>query len=356
VNYLLLTPELFVGDGGIARIMRLYLKGLCELAREGETVRFLALNDRLVGSPEMRRYSNERLAEWGVYDRRKLAFVRAAFRIGLSSDVIVCGHIGQLPLVWLMSKLRPGLSYFLVAHGIEVWRPFSFIERRALKGSRRIFCVSDFTRRQIVESCPMLAEKAVVLYNALDPFLDPKAPASSPESPDTILTISRLTVADSYKGIDHLVKAMPAVCEEMPGTRLKVVGRGDGLPGLQALAKKLNIHGNVEFAGYRSDMELKVDLERCRLFALPSEKEGFGLVFLEAMAHGRPCLGARSGGVPEIISPETGVLVEYGDVNGIAGGIIGALRRNWSAEAIIGRARQFSYLRFKERLGSLLLT
>ena len=336
--------------------MRLYLKGLCEGAEKEEAVRFLSLNDRLVDSPELRRYSNALLAEWQVCNRRKARFVRTAFKMGLSSDVVVCGHIGQLPLVWLVSKLRPGLSYFLVAHGIEVWRPFTFIEKKALRGARRIFCVSDFTRRQIVERCPMLEDKAVVLYNALDPFLEPTAPANPPETPDTILTISRLTVADSYKGIDHLVRAMPAVCAAMPGTRLRVVGRGDGLPGLQALARKLNVHESVIFTGYRSDAELRSEFDRCRLFALPSEKEGFGLVFLEAMAHGRPCLGARSGGVPEIITPETGVLVEYGDVNGIAQGIIGALRKNWNADAIVMHARLFSYLRFKERLGSLLST
>jgi glycosyltransferase involved in cell wall biosynthesis len=68
------------------------------------------------------------------------------------------------------------------------------------------------------------------------------------------------------------------------------------------------------------------------------------------MAHGRPCLGARAGGIPEVISPETGVLADYGDVPGIACAAIAALREPWSEAAILDRARAFAYEPFKDRL------
>ena len=74
------------------------------------------------------------------------------------------------------------------------------------------------------------------------------------------------------------------------------------------------------------------------------------------MAHARPCLGARSGGVPEVITEETGVLVEYGDVPGIASAIAGVLRRDWPVGPLLRRAQEFSYARFKERLASMLNT
>ena len=112
--------------------------------------------------------------------------------------------------------------------------------------------------------------------------------------------------------------------------------------------------GAVEFAGYKSDAGLELEFARCRLFALPSQKEGFGLVDLEAMAHGRPCLGARAGGAPEVITDDTGVLVEYGDVPAIAAAIVTSLRRKWREDKILERARAFSYPRFRERLASLL--
>jgi glycosyltransferase involved in cell wall biosynthesis len=354
VNYLLLTPELFANDGGIARILRVYLKALCELAGDGGSVRFLSLNDRILDSEDVRRYSNKSLVEWEICSRSKLRFIRAALRMSRVSDRIICGHVGQLPVAWLASKLRPGLAYYLVAHGIEVWRPFSFLERRAIKGTHTIFCVSDFTRTQLLKRCPLPPKQVAVLHNALDPYLDSPSPTVASDDPPVILSISRLSIADSYKGIGHLIAAMPTIRATIPEVRLRIIGRGDALPGLQSLARKMRMEGAVEFAGYRTDTELKGEFQRCRLFALPSEKEGFGLVYLEAMAHGRPSLGARSGGVPEVITDDTGVLVDYGDVPGIAAAIISALKREWSVGALLDRARFFSFPRFKERLSSLL--
>ena len=356
MNYLLLAPELFITDGGIARILRLYLKALCELSSDADEVRFVALNDNIADSTDLRRYSNQRLLNWEACSRSKLRFIRAAFRMSKDSDRIVCGHVAQLPVAWLVSKLRPRVSYYLVAHGIEVWRPFSFLERRALKGARCIFCVSEFTRQQLLSRCPLAPGRTEVLHNALDPFLKPVTQVSSGKGSSVVLSISRLTIADGYKGIGHLIAAFPAVLASMPEARLRIVGRGDGLRALQDKATGLGLGRAVEFAGFRSDSELKGEFENCRLFALPSEKEGFGLVYLEAMAHGRPCLGARSGGVPEVITKETGILVEYGDVPGIASAILAAFKVEWDTGALLDRVGLFSYSRFKDRLASLLKT
>jgi glycosyltransferase involved in cell wall biosynthesis len=147
---------------------------------------------------------------------------------------------------------------------------------------------------------------------------------------------------------------MPAIRAAIPGARLRIVGRGDDLARLQTLRHQLGLADAVEFLGYVPDRRLTEELRTCRLFALPSKKEGFGLVFLEAMAHGRPCLGARAGGVPEVITPDTGVLVEYGDVPAIASAAISALQRTWDEAAILRRAKEFSYSPFKARLAKLI--
>jgi phosphatidylinositol alpha-1,6-mannosyltransferase len=354
VKYLLLAPELFESEGGITRILRLYLKAMCENAGSHDEVQFVSLNDSMVDTSVAQKYSTGRLVAWQVCRRSKLQFVLSALKRGLSSDTIVCGHIGQLPVAWAISLIRPKVSYFLVAHGIEVWRPFSMLERAALRRAKYILCVSDYTRRQVLDHCPLPQERTAVLYNALDPTLQTRPPA--PPDPDcfVILTVSRLTLSDSYKGIEHLIAAMPKVRESIPTARLRVVGRGDGLNKLQMKAHKLNMPGTVEFAGFRSDAELAQDLDSCRVFALPSQGEGFGLVYLEAMAHGRPCIGARSGGVPEVISPDSGLLVDYGDVPGIAAAILQAISRKWEMSAIIERVNHFSYSNFKKRFIALL--
>ncbi|MBC7365675.1 MAG: glycosyltransferase family 4 protein, partial [Undibacterium sp.] len=164
-----------------------------------------------------------------------------------------------------------------------------------------------------------------------------------------------LTYAVRYKGVEDLIAALPAVRAAIPAATLRIFGRGNDLPRLQSIAKR---HGvlveGTEFLGFLDDARLAEELRTCRLFALPSKKEGFGLVFLEAMAHGRPCLGARAGGIPEVITPETGVLADYGDIPGLAAACIGALRRDWDESAILARAESFSYSPFKARLASLL--
>jgi glycosyltransferase involved in cell wall biosynthesis len=354
MDSLLLAPELLTGDGGIVRMLRLYLKALCELSKEGDTVRLVSLNDRDWDSAVLRNYSNPSLVGIEACNKSRRRFVMGALRWGARSNRIVCGHVAQLPVAWAASRFGRRAPYFLVAHGIEVWRPFSLMERIALKQASRVWCVSEFTRDRLLGYCTLPSGRTAVLPNALDPFLDPPAPATAAAGPPLVLSISRLSIADDYKGIGHLIAAMPAVRSEIPDARLRIVGRGDGLPGLQALAKRLNLAESVEFAGYVGDSELSREFARCRLFALPSQKEGFGLVYLEAMAHGRPCLGARSGGTPEVISGETGVLVEFGDVPGIARAIVAAVRRDWRPEPMLERARMFSYQRFRERLAGLL--
>jgi phosphatidyl-myo-inositol dimannoside synthase len=147
-----------------------------------------------------------------------------------------------------------------------------------------------------------------------------------------------------------MIQALPVVRKTLPDVRLKIIGRGDALDELKELASTLNLQGLIEFTGYLDDDKLRAALQSCSLLALPSCKEGFGLVFIEAMACGTPCLGANAGGIPEVITEDTGVIVEYGDVDRIAQGCITALQKQWDPEPILERARYFSYSSFKERL------
>jgi len=147
---------------------------------------------------------------------------------------------------------------------------------------------------------------------------------------------------------------MPAIVHAVPKARLHVIGRGDDLPRLQGLAQRRKLNGVVRFLGYVADEEMKRELNGCQLFALPSSKEGFGLVYLEAMAHGKPCLGVTEGGTPELISRDTGVLAPYGDIPALAAACISALHRTWQPSLIAARSAEFSYPRFRERLAALL--
>ncbi len=354
---LLLAPELFTTDSGIPRILRLYLKALCDLAGKEDRVRFVALNDVSVDSADLRPYSlATALDRWEACGRDIGRFIRAALNLSAGAKLIVCGHVAQLPVAWLAGWRRPGLRYVLVAHGIEVWRPFTFWERRALKGAWRVLCVSEFTRKELLKNIQIDPERVVVLPNALDPELDADGvdSALSTTSQPVILAVSRLSSTDRYKGVDHLIEAMPAILRGAPGTKLRIIGRGDDRPRLQQRVRELALDAAVEFAGYVDDRQLRHEFARCTIFALPSEKEGFGLVYLEAMAYGKPCIAADAGGSPEVITPESGRLVPYADVPALAAACVSALTATWDAAAIRISVRRFSFPLFKERLQRIL--
>jgi phosphatidyl-myo-inositol dimannoside synthase len=315
----------------------------------------LALNDATVPPADLLRCGNGQIDASAACNRNKVKFVREALRMSRGCDEIVCGHVFMLPVAWMARRLNPQLRYHLVAHGIDVWRRFTVAERVALRGATTIFCVSDYTRRELLKNCPLPEGRAVVLPNALDPTFEIAAGRPLAQCEPVILLVTRLTYNDRYKGVEHMIGAMPAIRQAMPAARLRIVGRGDDLPRLRALSEKLGVSDAIDFLGYLPDVALEREFHACRLFALPSKKEGFGLVFLEAMAQGRPCLGVRAGGVPEVITPDTGVLVDYGDVAGIAAASVAALQRAWNEEAILDRARHFAYAPFKERLRPFLV-
>ncbi len=357
MRILLLSPELFLAEGGIARIMRLYLKALCEIAGREGRVDSIVLNDQPERDERLARYADGCLGEHIGCARRKSTFITAAIRLGRRADVLVCGHLHHLAIARLVQIFHPRLKYYLVAHGIEVWKPYSWFERRALLGAQRILCVSEFTRRQILRFNPALAsERVVVVPNTLDPyfFANSTSPSVTSFVHPRILTVSRLLSTDTYKGVDTLIEALPLVLREFPFARLQVVGNGDDLPRLQALAGKLGVSSAVRFAGTIDDVALRHEYAACDLFALPSRKEGFGLVFLEAMTFGKPCIGARAGGAPEVINDAVGQLAEYGNIPDLEAAVADLVRHPRDSEVVRRHAASFAFPAFQRRLAAVL--
>ncbi|HWA24088.1 MAG TPA: glycosyltransferase family 4 protein [Lacunisphaera sp.] len=358
MNYLLLSPELFRHEGGIARIMRLYLKALCEVAGPGGRVDSVVLNDVPAPDPRLGRYTNDRLGEHVGCDRDKFRFIRLVLRLAGRADVVICAHLHQLPIAWLAAQFHPRLKYHLVAHGIEVWRPFSWLERRALLRAHRILCVSEYTRRQMLRFCPDLpADRLLVLPNTLDPHFAPELNdqvSSAPFGLPRILTVGRLSSADTYKGFDLLVEALPLVRRDHPAARLRIVGTGDDQPRLTALAARLGVADAIDFLGRIDDEALRAEYAASDLFALPSRKEGFGLVYLEAMTYGKPCIGARAGGAPEVINDAVGALVEYGNLPDLAAAVTDLVRHPRDSGVVRQHAASFAFPVFQRRLAAAL--
>ena len=355
---LLLSPELFLHEGGIARIMRLYLKALCEIAAPAGRVDSIVLNDNPGPEAKLSRYTNGQFGENIGCGRSKLRYLRETLRLGRRADVLVCGHLHQLAIAWLAGKFNSKLKYYLVAHGIEVWRPYSALERRALRGAHRILCISEYTRRQMLRFCPGLeAGRLLLVPNTFDPHFAPELNdwlSTAPFALPRILTVGRLSADDAYKGFDTLIEALPLIRREFPAARLRIVGKGNDQPRLAALAARPGAQGSVDFLGAIDDESLRAEYAACDLFALPSRKEGFGLVYLEAMIYGKPCIGARAGGTPEVISDVVGQLVEYGNLTDLAAAVTDLVRHPRDSEVVRRHASTFAFPAFQSCLAAAL--
>ncbi|MBA3849584.1 MAG: hypothetical protein C0502_06255 [Opitutus sp.] len=366
---LLVLPDLFRAEGGIARMMRLYLKALGTGCAPGDNIDIVTLLDKGDTTAQARQLAGQALGKVVNCAGSRTRFAFAVLRHSFSADRIVCGHVFHLILARLARLLRPGLKYHLVAHGIEVWRNYSHWERLALRGAERIFCVSEYTRRQMLRYEPRLEPaRLLVVPNSFDPALARNAavpgPAPSGVAAPRILVVSRLLATDPYKGVDLMIEALPLIRREFPAAHLRIVGTGDDAPRLGELARRLDVAAVVHFAGRLDDSALEREYAECDLFALPSRKEGFGLVYLEAMAHGKPCLAARAGGAPEVVGlpgstgltggTPVGALVEYGHVDEIALAVSDIVRHPRDPAVIRARADQFAFPAFAARLRAAL--
>jgi glycosyltransferase involved in cell wall biosynthesis len=131
-----------------------------------------------------------------------------------------------------------------------------------------------------------------------------------------VLTAARQAAGDRDKGIDLLIKAMSSLSVAIPDVSLIVIGDGPDGARLKRVADECGVGPRVHFLGSVSSGALAAAYRRCDVFALPSRKEGFGLVFVEAMAFGKPVVGGAHGGTPDIIEDGvTGFLVCHGDVD-----------------------------------------
>jgi phosphatidylinositol alpha-1,6-mannosyltransferase len=163
--------------------------------------------------------------------------------------------------------------------------------------------------------------KTRVLPWGLDPDFDlrlvndhaAKLPENFPEG-RVVLSVGRWLATERYKGMDTLIQALPRLLLRWPQVQLALVGSGDDREWLEQIAKKSGVGRHVHFLTDVSQAELSACYAAAEIFALPSRGEGFGFVYLEAMARGKPVIGGAHGGAPEIIQDGvTGYLVQHGD-------------------------------------------
>ena len=251
---------------------------------------------------------------------RTLAFAAALLAAGLRSRplMVLASHVNFLPAARLLKRWQ-GVPYVGVAHGIEVWGNLRPQLRAALHHADLIMAVSRHTRDRIITEQHVPCERLGILPNTFDlaAFLPgPKPPElmrryQLPASARVIFSFGRLAASERYKGFDRIIAALPEIRRRVPDAYCLIGGTGDDRPRLEFLARTNGMADRVIFTGFIRPEELCGHYNLCDAFAMPSTGEGFGIVYLEALACGKPVLaGNRDGSVDALAEGHFGALID----------------------------------------------
>jgi glycosyltransferase involved in cell wall biosynthesis len=349
--------------GGVQRAGRHVAAVAAKFAAErGLACCFLSLNDPQ-GLHTVRVDAGEFLVSG--YAHNKPQFVLAALRAAGHQPLLVMAlHPHLAPVVALMRLRSRRFRSIVFAYGIEVWQPLGWPRGPALRRANLVTAISADTAQHLLSEQGIPPEKIRRLALGLDPEFEawlrvsvrPPRPRAFPERARIILTVGRWDPAERYKGADTLISALPRVLPVVPDTVLVLVGDGGDRPRLEQLAREHGIADRTRFLCGLTEEELFASYAHCDVFALPSSGEGFGLVFLEAMAHGKPVIGGAHGGIPDVIEDGvTGLLVPHGDIARLARALESLLVDPARAIEMGARGRErvqttYTFAQFQSRL------
>ena len=323
-----LFPELDA-TGGVQRAGRHLAAVMTDFASSrGMECRILSLNDKA----DLKRLNvTGRDIVFTGSDRAKGGFLRAALRTarraaGKGKRVVIAGHPNLAPVARAMQLVAPRMKSAICTHGVEVWQPLPRIRRGALRRADVVLAPSKYTADHVAADQGVDPKKIRVMPWALDPQFEVLAanaaknalPANFPQG-QVLLTVGRWRADERYKGMDTLITALPRLLTRWPELHLAAAGDGDDRAWLEHLADENGVRRHVHFLSGLSYAELAACYGHCDIFALPSRGEGFGMVYLEAMACGKPVIGGAHGGAPEVVQDgKTGYLVQHGDAAQLA--------------------------------------
>lgn len=371
MRILVLLPEVYSRKGGIQTYNKCLINALYEISRKGNySLTVHILNDQKKDL-ETDLFINKNIISLKAFNQNKIVFALLTIYEIFSSDIIIFGHINFLPITRVAYAIKRHFKSYLIVHGIDAWKRLKNSDIKTLLRINNILSVSNFTKDELCKFNPLNKERVLILSNTLDPefeynYKDTKSVSVTREKLSLphgkmILTVSRLQKVDSYKNIDLLIKALPEIVEEIPDTFYVIIGRGDDTERLKQIAKYYRMDKKVIF---KEDVELNNLLSfynTCDLFVLPSLKEGFGIVFLEAMYFSKACIGADAGGIPEVIkNGETGILCNPNNIRELSLAVIKLLKDD-KLRAEMGKSGKkrleeyFSFEMFKKNLEKILL-
>jgi glycosyltransferase involved in cell wall biosynthesis len=355
MNVLVLLHDSYGAVGGIAKFNRDLLAGLAKDRRVARVSVLARLRPEEPPPP----LPKLRLRSMPAGGRAGYIAAALAERLGSGRpDLVIAAHLRLLPAA-LAARPRKRPLWSIV-HGIDAWepRPHS-LDRLTVKAADRIISVSAYTRERMARwsglprdrfrLLPNCVERSVFTPGPPDPVLQARYGLAGRK---VLLTVARLAERERYKGIDEVLDALPRLTQSRPDLSYLIVGDGPDRARLQAKADALNVAERVVFAGRVAESDKVAHYRLADAFAMPGRGEGFGIVYLEALACGIPVLGSKIDGSRDaLLDGRLGILVDPRDPGEVAAGLERLLAMPKGVPAELG---EYDCDRFEQRLAGLL--
>jgi glycosyltransferase involved in cell wall biosynthesis len=334
--FCLWLPNLFDFKGGI----QVYVKDLLLALNKSYPDLKITVYDKLDKSKPQEEFQDTAISFLLFGSIPKIlqtAYFATSLAIGAfqyQPSLILCGHLNFASVAYWIYRLT-GIHYWILVYGVDAWNVQNPIKKQALQAAEKIISISGYTSDRLLKEQNLNPDKISLLPVTFDTRRFQIAP--KPEylleryglesNQPVILTVTRLCQTDGYKGYDQIIQALPQIRQQIPNIHYVLVGKGDDRPRIEQLVKSLNLQTCVTLAGFVPDEELSDYYHLCDVFAMPSKGEGFGIVYLEALACGKPTLGGnQDGAIDALCHGELGALVNPDDVDAIAQTLIQILQ------------------------------
>ena len=361
-NYLFCFLEIFSSEGGIQSYVKDILKAYLSVTagtNSPPTAEVFLLRD----SPDCQNpFESKNLKFYYLKtDPVWLGRLRFAAKILIHlvqkrPERVFCGHINLAPLIQTLCEPL-GIPYTILTYGKEVWETLPPKYQIAMSQADRIWTISRYTRDSLRDSFASRTCESNQLnpdkFQIVPCIVDENIFTMGPKSEDLLvqynligakilMTVARLRSTDIYKGVDVTIKALPQIAKTFPNVKYLVIGRGDDQSRLAQLAADLGVAERVIFAGFVPQENLVEHYRLADAYVMPSQ-EGFGIVYLEALACGVPVLaGDADGSADPLQDGKLGWRVPHRDQGAVAVACIEMLKgedrrcdRHWLREQTI---------------------
>lgn len=282
-----------------------------------------------------------------------VAYTKAVGRHAADCDIIHANW-SLSGLAALLSRGRHKLPYVVTVQGSDVFKTLNKPGVRqmvglALRKAGKVIALSRALKSAALEF-GLQEEHVVVIPNGINisqfPF------ATLDEKKNQVLFVGSLI---ARKGPATLLQAMRLVHQDLPDTKLVLVGEGDERAHLEKFIAEHDMADYVCLAGTQTQSAVAELMRESRLFVLPSIEEGQGVVLMEALASGTPCVGSNVGGIPDVVTEDVGRLVEPGDAHALAEAIRAYLTdaELWQKASAAGRQRVLEHYDWNHLAGEI---